>query len=566
MKIFKETLLLTTASTLFLIAGCTGHFNEMVKTENEAPEAISVLDEITKNMTDAKKNKANNSYFSYTLLPDRGDFDDLDKLSSKKKYDINIESSVGDVINFWAGDIQNLNIVYDLENPSNLNKKIKINIESATAKTILEIIEKSSGLDFYTQSTKGSKKVVLYVKDNMILKSNLTKVEINESKSYEKLKEYLNDVLVDKNEENNKSPSNFNSTPKSSPSEVSNKIFNDEEGVSLEDKSFQGKKQSSNPYLYLSDKDKYPSSIKPEIIIDEATGVLKIKADPRKIRESSYLIETYINSALSYATVEMKIYRINNERAREVGISANKIIENLSTISAGVQADGIINKTISFKRDVEQANGDVFQAGLNLYEKHGLLRSQSNTLLTVFNNVPTSMSDIQTIGYWIPGDLQEDTKAINGAITTTYSESRPEFIEEDIGREIIFTPRINIDKQVINMAIKFSDSKIYKTEKFTWKRNANIDDVVEIKKPLKSKNSMDAILTINEDKYSIFAGIQSKEGEISRKFIPGTGSLPILQDIGANKTSAQKTETLFILKAIFPKNKKNEYITKVRGH
>ncbi|MBN2864936.1 MAG: hypothetical protein JXK16_02905 [Thiotrichales bacterium] len=541
------------AAAIFMLSGCS-HIAEHTKISETVVNPTDVIDEIAASIKDKSAEKSNSEYFHYTMNLDESDIDDT-VFTDELRYTVNINGSIDVAMEYLAKNLSHVNFVFDLDNPGYMDKAIRLNLKDVTMRELITTIESVSGLDLYFQNSR-----TIVVSDFMVVEGSLSKYEGAQNGSYGAIKEHLKSVLATKGVEG-LSPApierssasvpvaNPGTNPGTNPVEPPLPAGQNAPEDKLFTEIFQGQGYSPLPSLPASQTMK---EVEPEVIIDEATGALRIKANPKRLRESKKMIEDYINASVSFANVEMSIYRINNNKARDVGISVNKIIDNLYTLAAGTEASAMASKSIEFNRSVTDKNGDVLSAGINLYEKHGLLNSESSTVLTVYNNVPTTMSDIQSTGYWIPGALKENTTAINGVSVTTFSEDKPEFIDDEVGNRLTFTPRINLGEKQINMQIAFSDSKIYQTEVFTWKRNLSLEDSVEIKKPLKTENKIDAILTLNRDKYSLFAGVKSKEGELSRQFIPGLGDVPILQDVGVNKSSGNRSDTLFVVKANFP--------------
>ncbi|WP_127471944.1 hypothetical protein [Thiomicrorhabdus aquaedulcis] len=508
--------------------GCS-HLAEHEKVSQDVVQPVAMINEIgdAYNKFDKTKNE------QYEVYEINIDGDDLSGFPSTENLtiDANAETSAKDYLSFITKKSPEISIVYNLENPNALEKTFSLSANNLPLKKFLELLEKVADLDFYFKDN------VLYVSDFVILESVISKLESGEKGHYKKIKEYLESILV-------KNSIQANTLPPA-PSSATDLGM----GLGMDNKTITKVDQTYTPK-------------KPTIIVDESTGTMHIKASPNSLRQSRKLIESYLNSSVGYATVELGIYRISNEKAREMGISVSKVIDNLYSLSSGTQATGIVNNTVSFERSVTENNGDVLKSGLQMYEKNGLISSESTTLLNIYNDVPTLMSDIQTTGYWIPGNLSENNTTLNGVSVVTYTEDKPEFVEEDVGKTLIFTPRISLDEQTINMSIDYTDSKIYATEVFTWKRNLSLGDVIEIKKPLKSENKLSSTITLNKENYSIFAGFKSKDGSIERQFIPGLGEIPVLNDIGANSVSAYKSDTIFIMKASFPEKAVHKKINK----
>lgn len=522
----KRKLLVAMATSTVLLGGCA-HIEEHGHIEQKKVETLEVIDKVSASFKEAK-NKNNSRFIEYKILSEQGDLEGVEQ--KDQPIDVEVSNAPIGIALDVLGEKLNMSIVYNIEDGTSLNKKVYINAKNSTVEKFISMIERIGNFDIYQSGG------ALVVSDVMSLQGTFSKLEL-EDKIYEKMKGYLLDTLVSKNV-----------------SSVSS-IGNSEAASSVENQESDAQESVHN--------DTIETQYAPEVIIDELTGAFYIKARPEKIRQSARFIEDIINTSVSHANVELSIFRIDNARAKEVGVSVNRIIDNLYALSAGT-AFGQSEKVLSFNREVTEDNGDVLSAGLSLYEKNGLLNTESKTMLTVFNGVATSLSDTQKIGYWTPGGLTENNTIVDGASVVTYTEEKPEFTEEEVGKSLLFTPRIDLSQRVINMKVDYSDSSVYKDSTFSWKRNTNQGDVVDIEKPLKTENKISTVLLLNEGKHTVLAGMKSRKGGVNRKILPGTGGVPLLRNVGESTSEAEETDTLIVVKPIFPEEKVEELITKVK--
>lgn len=559
----KSLLFSGAISSLLFLSGCA-HLDEHKKMTDESKKvsSLKMIDEIASSFKSENKGVVDR-YQKFHLILDDKDLFDIP--NPDLKITAQIDSSLKDALDFVFSQMKGVNVAYRIEAPESLSKEIKMTVKDMPIKTLLKSLEDIGGIDLYFKNN------VLYVSDYMIVKGVLAKYEGDSSKQYDQIKEYLKNRLVFEKpilkpglELVREAPVNTTTSFKMPKTNLNPGEGNANEGSEAEN-SVSSKPAATEGHYKTKERElKGPASVRPSIIIDPSTGAISIKASPYKLRENASLIEDYLNSSISHASVELKIFKIDNSQARSMGISATKIIDNLYTLSFGSQANTIANATLSFDRNVTDKNGDILKMGLNLYEKTGLITSESSTVLTVFNNVPTKLSDIQNVGYWIPGEIKQNNVVVNGANTVSYSEGKPEFVKEDVGKKIIFTPRVDLNDKIINMSISFSDSRIYSTQTFSWNRNPETNDVVELQKPLKSENKIEALITLNKNHYSIFAGFKSKEGSLERTGVPGVGNIPLLSDVGNNTTKGKKSSLFFVMRAIFPKKRDDRFIVKIK--
>lgn len=509
-----------------LMTGCS-HLKEHQAASEEVVQPLQMLEEISNSFEDS--GRSSQDYIQYSIETEEGDFPPGSL--PKDKITVEIDANVRDAVKYLA-DSLSFSVIYSIKDDSSLNTKISLNAKDMPIMHFIKMIEMIGDLDIYLSG--GS----LIISDRITLNGTFSKLEeAGKAGVYENIKKYVEEVL--KNSEPATAQANY------------------QERVARPLEAIEGALSTAPPVQ----QSRAPSY---SVVIDDETGTFWISAKPEGVRRSKHLIESLINTAVSHANVSLSIYRVNNQRAKEVGISVNSVVDNLYSLSTGASAEGILNKTLGLNRSVTQANGDVLSTGLSLYEKNGILKTESKTMLTVFNGVATKMSDIQNVGYWVPGNLRENNTVINGASVVSYTEDKPEFTEEAVGKTLVFTPRIDIPNKLINMQVDYSESSVYNTETFVWKRNTGIGDVVEVKKPLKTENKIAATLVLSDNKSTILAGIKSKMGEVQKQFIPGLGEIPILQDIGSNKSLGSSTDTLIVARALFPSDPIIQTVTKMK--
>jgi len=517
---FKKPLLASLICSAILLGGCA-HIGEQKKMA-EIPKTLDAIERVAQDLKEAQADESNSTYMHYSVNAENNDFS-LDFEEQEPIIGINISAPVSYAVDFLAEQL-GYSVVYDTINERSLDKHVRIKASSMRPIDLIHYLERTGNLDIYLNKT------TLVVSDNITLNGSFSKLEsVKNAGAFQTLQTHLETIFSESKQEpivikNKKDPN-----PK-------------EEAVALTDDN------ETQEIVIATTTDNIT-----KIVIDSSTGAFYLRAKPESIRQSKELIESLINTAVSHATVELNIYRVDNNRAKEAGISVSKIIDNLYTLSTG--GTPLTTTTLNYQRNETQSNGDILQAGLSLYEENGIINTESKTTLTVFNSVPTSMSDLQTVGNWIPGDLKQNNTTINGASVVTYTEDKPEFEAQEVGKKLVFTPRIDIDNKVINMEIQYINSSIYQTEQFTWNRmvgSGNQDSAVVVKRPLKTENKIEATVVLNDHRHTILAGMKSTTGDINLQFIPGLGNVPVMQDIGANKSAMNATDSLIVVQAVFP--------------
>lgn len=536
---FKKTVLI--ASIIATMTGCV-HTKEHKRVSEETIQPLKMLDQISEAYKNAEKAKKSKTYLKYKVAEEQGDLDSP-LLQKVKPVTMDITTDLNSVIQKLAGRIGS-SVIFQIENEDTLKQEVNIIAKKMKIKDFIRVIERVGNIDIYFNNQN-----TMIISDRLTLSGEFIKLEQTEG-VYDNIKKNLEEILGE-----NSLANSVEQVTEVPPAPVSQSA--DPLGLNVDAAPVTNTTQQVRERASLND-------IEPKILIDKATGAFWISASPNEIRRSKLMLESLINTSLSHANVNLSIYRINNERAKQVGISVNKVVDNLYQLAAGASADGIIEKSFNFAYSRTDSNSDILSAGLSLYEKNGIIKTESSNVMTVFNNVVTTMSDTQTVGNWIPGDLRQENTVLNGVSQVTFTEDKPEFIEDTVGKTLVFKPRIDIENKIINMEIDYSESSIYKTETFTWKRNTNIGDVVEITKPLKTENKVKATLVVNGAQYTVMAGMKSKTGSIQRRVVPGFGDLPIAQDIGSNASDSDLSDALFVVKAEFPEKPEVKTIKKVR--
>lgn len=548
-----STSILAVPLATVMLSGCS-FMSEHKAVNKEVITPLEMIDKISKNIkTTSKKEGMNSSYFSYKVASEDKDLVGLDSI--KKDLSVDFTTNIGDALDYLSRELK-VNIVYNIENPLALKTDINLSLKNSDVSSLVKILERTGNLDIYF--TNGT----LVVSDLIVLQGSLSKVNLNQGtdtnegkdETIQNLTKHLKSILVSKN-----TYTTFDFTPVKSESS-SNELISDEldSDSGLKDDGI--KYNSYNTIVTTNEK---TFTYQPSVVIDELTGTFQIKARPETIRRSAKFIEDVINRSLSYANVELSIYQVDNTKAKNIGVSVNKLIDNLYSLSAG-STEQLQKATLSLSKLSGVGEKDALTAGLSLYEKTGLIKTESKTELTVFNGIKTSLSDIQDVGFWTPGNISENTTVVNGASVTTFSEEKPEFTPEEVGKKLDFTPKIDLNNRTINMQVAYSVSSIYTKETFSWTRNTNLGDTVEIKKPLRTENRISAVLLLNEGKNTIMAGMKSKKGSIEREGLPGVSETPLLQDVGSNSTESTMTDTVMVLTPKFPTERIEEVIKRVK--
>lgn len=494
------------------------------KTES-ASQVIKKMDEYVSNLNLEADEQV---YLNYQVRTEQGDLDLY--TGAKKSLDISLSKSaaVYDVLQELAGQL-GVGVIYDLESPQVLVGNLNIPSLKGSLSGVISTLEKSMDLDIYF-TEEG-----MVVSDSISLSGNFSKLEKGEETSqvYGNLKSYLSELL--------NAPADTDSS-------------NIEEGAGSAKKIVEVAGRTD-----ILPENSVVSEVKPTILIDDSTGSFYIKARPNLLRNSSSMIENVINSASSYAMIKLEIYKIDDSRARELGVSAERIIDNLYSLAVSAPSTEV-NPIVLFEKQLDTSNS--LRLGISAYERTGVVRSEDSLVLTVFNGVSSQYSNTEESGYWVPGELTEQTQTTNGVIQTVYKESKPTYTPRETGKVMEITPRINLENRVINLSINYTDSKVVGYDVTTWQRQVDLEPV-EMKIALIGENKVKGVLQLKEGSYGVLSGSKGKQGEVYQRTLPGASGTA-LENLGVNGSVSKKSSNFILAKPILPTVKQVEIIKKIK--
>ncbi|MBX0311293.1 MAG: hypothetical protein JHC31_05880 [Sulfurihydrogenibium sp.] len=297
------------------------------------------------------------------------------------------------------------------------------------------------------------------------------------------------------------------------------------------------------------------------VIVDPITGSYLVEDRANKIRRTKDLIESVINEASGSLFIRLDIYKVDNQKASELGLSFNSMVDALYQINNGAKVENsILNMAIDYKtfKGVD-ANGNPLTNSSLLFaikalESAKLLNYVSSPSLTLFNGVESKLEDTREVGDWLPGRYTRNQTYGVGYSNLDNHFNRPEFDKFEVGNIIKMTPKINQKEKLAHVKIEFEDSKVYDVRTTTYKQSPELE-AQTITKSLKSKNSINTLVTLNDGQYSIISGLRQQLGNVERLNIPGTeGS--VLQGMGDNKDKSEFHDVLMVARPFFPKNTK----------
>ncbi len=300
---------------------------------------------------------------------------------------------------------------------------------------------------------------------------------------------------------------------------------------------------------------------KSNVIVDPITGSYLIEDRANKIRRTKDLIESVINESSSAMLIRLDIYKVDNSKASELGMSFNSMVDALYQINNGTKIENsILNMAIDYKgyKGVDAQGNPIVNNSLLMsikaLESAKILNYVSSPSLTLFNGVESVLKDTREVGDWLPGRYSRNQTFGVGYNNYDSQYNRPEFEKFEVGNTIKMTPKINQKEKVAHVKIEFEDSKIYDVKSTTYKQSQDAE-AQTISKSLKSQNVINTLVTLSDTRYSIISGIRQQLGGVERRNIPGAeGS--VLQAIGSNKDEAQFNDVLMVARPYFAKNTK----------
>lgn len=490
------------------LSGCA-QFKDRKSMEEHQVQANEVIEQVDKLVVEVNERDTKpKEYMHYSLTPEVGDFSTL---SSTQEMEIKIteKATLYDVLTEVAV-IENKGIVYDLSSTNVLFEKApKVYTFKRDIRSLVQILERAADVDIYFTDQN------VVVSDKIAISGNFGKLEggASSDKVYEKLEGYLKTVLT--------------------------------EGVSEDQKSG------------------VRSRKEPQIMIDPSTGAFYISASPNLMRNTKNIIENVINSSMSYALLKLEIYKVDDNKAIEMGISAEKIVNNLYSLSLSAPTSGV-TPTFDFLRNKVDKNGDSFKLGVSAYEQTGVLRSEESLVLTLYNGVMTQYTNTEEDGNWLPGDLTEQNNVTNGVVQTIYLEDKPEFEVKKVGRTLNALPRIDLQERTVNLEIDYTDSRVSGEKVTTWQRAPEMPPV-EITMTLIGENKINGVMLLDEVGYGVLSGNKYRDGGVSQNTVPGAVGT-VLDNLGMNTSNASKTMNIIVAKPVFPEKKRIKVIDKVRAY
>ena len=309
-----------------------------------------------------------------------------------------------------------------------------------------------------------------------------------------------------------------------------------------------------------------------EIFIDELTGTFSISAKPNSIRRYGNVIEKIINESTSSAWLRMKIYKMNNEAIKEMGANATVVIDGL-TAFAGSDV-GSTDKTLSatwkklFSGNPELGTATSIDTAFSALEKAKILNSVASPSINIFNGITSDISNIREIGYWLPGEVTRDSSTNSNVSSVTLQEGRPEYLEDEAGRHITLTPKIDYLNRMVHLNINYSNSNVYTTDEVKWSRQfydpaRPVDtNVVTLTKPLKSLSKFNARVVLFNGSYSLISGDKSMDVDILGSGIPREFSTMDKALLGMTKNKRTFSDTLIVARVDFPVEERVQHIIK----
>jgi len=549
--------------SIAILSGCSTLTSQQMMNENPK-QAEAMIQELNQLAAMAPTQNTERSFVEYRLIPERDDLNRINKRLKHKVEDTQITNgTLSYVLNEFARELD-VGLVYNLESSDVMNRKISLSTNKTRVRDYIKIIENTANIDIYFVGNN------MVVSDTIAITGSFSKLEgVETGRVYKNLRGYLEIALT--RPELIVSKTGQKSTRSKASKDPIKQITGIDENAGLN--SLRAEVEEAKRKVVITQLDNLTDksetedvAYKPKIVIDESTGAFYIRTEPNLLRSSKKLIEEVINSSLSYALIQLDVYKVNDSKAKRFGVSAEKVVDNLYRMSLGAVPDLSAAATEAGMQLVRQdgASGDVFKLGVEAYQKNGVLRAESNTILTVFNGIESVQNDLKETGYWIPGDLKENTNTIDGVIVTTYTESKPSYEYSEVGKSLKITPRVDLSKKTVNMSVSYSDSDVYAYDEFTWTRNSETGDVVTLRNPLKTKNEINGVVFVKDGDYAVLSGTQSREGSLEREGVPGTG-LGVLRDLGGiTSENSVKTNNLMVIKPVFPDRKEVSLVKKVK--
>jgi hypothetical protein len=321
--------------------------------------------------------------------------------------------------------------------------------------------------------------------------------------------------------------------------------------------------QTENMAIYKNLKEHLAKILgeKSNIVIDEATGAYMIEARANLIRKTKDLIESVINESSNRALVRMDIYKVDNIRAKELGISFDSMIDSLYQINNGAKIDNsILSAALSYAtyKGVDAVGKPALNSNLlfsiKALEKAQVLTYVSSPSLMLSNGIEAKLDDTREVGDWLPGGYYNNNTYGVGYSSNNSTQNRPQFEKFEVGNIIKLNPKINQQEKILHLRIDFEDSKVYDIKSTTYQSNQNTPSVT-VTKSLKAKNHINTIATLSENKYSIISGMRQQQSEIERQNIPGSQD-SAFQAIGSNKNNNEFHDVLMLARSYFPENVK----------
>lgn len=298
-----------------------------------------------------------------------------------------------------------------------------------------------------------------------------------------------------------------------------------------------------------------------EVLIDNLTGAFSIASDPNTLRKSRGIVENMINEATAYSLLRLNIYKINNNRVREFGVTVEALVDDVMKLSAGA-VPGNANSTLKtllshVKESTTGEDGSTImtkgiKANLEALEEAGIMHSVASPTLMLFNGIKSELSNLRKVGAWVPGEVQQQNQFQDGGgNVAVYTEGRPTFEEEEVGTRLRLLPRVDLSNKRVHLNILYSESNIYAETQTTWNRTINDDtNVITLSKPLKQEAKIRTRVILEDGLYQVVSGSKQKEVNLSGSGLPGseyTGGT-----LGKESGKTQISDTLIVARAYFP--------------
>lgn len=307
-----------------------------------------------------------------------------------------------------------------------------------------------------------------------------------------------------------------------------------------------------------------------QIIIDSQTGSFLIKSEPNKMRMSKKLIENMINESFAHALIKFYVYKIDNKRAKEFGVSVSALVNGLSEVSAGGAVTGspilsIFGKEESYKTlaDGTKTLQNSLMASIKALEEREIVHSVSTPSITMFNGIEAKIDETSEVGDFVPGQITETTTTVNGVYVRDLREAKPTFDMYEVGNKLTLKGRINRQEKVVQLKIDYEETKLYGTETTTWMRSQ--DNIINLSRKLKNKNVIDTMAMLYDGDYTVISGNKQQSGYISSANIPGVNGTP-LDNVGNKNNESTFHDILIIAKPIFPKGNRYSMIENTPPH